>query len=119
MYDSSRGRRVWSIRRTLPSGSHSMGADMPAVEGNKKLLARRRSLSTHHSHLSPTYRGRSWHRVLRASRVADRLPGFVGPFPPPLWIRVRAYFVGTMLAVGRKRCQGQVWRGGYGSPTRG
>src|SRR3972149_4542580 len=109
------------MRRPRPSGSHSIGANMLAVEGNKKLLARWRSLSTHHSHLSPTYRGRSWHRVLRASRVADRLPGFVGPFPPPLWIRVRAYSVGTMLAFGRKRCQAegdgacceaQCWPGG-------
>ena len=38
-------------------------------------------------------------------RPADRLPGFVGPFPPPLWIRVRAYSVGSMLAFGRNRCQ--------------
>src|SRR3990172_4888065 len=99
------------MSRTRPPGSHSIGASMPAVEGNKKLLARWRSLSTHHSHLSPAQGGgRSWHRVLRASRVADRLPGFVGPFPPPLWIRVRAYSVGTMLAFGRKRCQAEVWR---------
>ena len=83
-----------------------MGASMPAVEGNKKLLARWRSLTTHHSHLSPAQGGgRSWHRVLWTGHPADRLPGFVGPFPPPLWIRVRAYSVGSMLAFGRKRCQ--------------
>ena len=39
-----------------------------------------------------TAQGWNWHHGLGASRPTTWLPGFVGPVPPPLWIRACSVF---------------------------
>ena len=72
---------------------------------------------THHtSHLSPLTRGRSWHRFPPAALLAvgrARLPGFVGPIPPPLLMREQLFNCGlddsscplSSQMAGRAACQ--------------
>jgi hypothetical protein len=44
--------------------------------------------------ISPRHidQGWNWHHGLGASRPTTWLPGFVGPVPPPLWIRACSVF---------------------------
>lgn len=49
-------------------------------------------------------RGRQWHR---APINRGQLPGFAGPFPPPLWIREPYSLVDPYVIKSAKFCQTQ------------
>jgi len=47
-------------------------------------LLKRKGLKIVFLSYQAAFRCRSWHHASNSGR----LPGFIGPFPPPLWIRV-------------------------------